>query len=125
MRFSILTLAGAFALVSGAALADDPMANTYANTVTTKSAKTGISGTLLFNADGSYSANTTGPDGKPLAYQGKWMLKDNGAAICLSPTLPNPPPTSCSPLVKHAVGDTWTVANDQGESFTVSLTAGR
>ena len=125
MRFSILALAGAFVLVSGAALADDPMANTYANTVTTKSAKTGQSGTLLFNADGSYTANTSGPDGKPFSYQGKWMLKDNGAAICLSPTLPKPPPTSCSPLVKHAVGDSWTVANDQGESFAVSLTAGR
>jgi hypothetical protein len=125
MRFSILGLAGAFVLVSGAALADDPMANTYANTVTTKSAKTGQTGTLLFNADGSYTANTTGPDGKPFSYQGKWMLKDSGAAICLSPTLPKPPPTSCSPLEKHAVGDSWTVANDQGESFAVSLTAGR
>jgi hypothetical protein len=101
------------------------MANTYANTVTTKSAKSGAAGTLLFNADGSYSANATGPDGKPLSYQGKWMLKDNGGTICLSPTLPKPPPTSCSPLQKHAVGETWNVTNDQGEAFEVSLTAGR
>jgi hypothetical protein len=125
MRLSILVLACSFMLTSGAALADDPMANTYANTVTTKSAKTGLGGTLLFNADGSYSANTTGTDGKPLSYQGKWVLKDNGATICLSPTLPNPPPTSCSPLAKHAVGDSWNVTNDQGETFGVSLTAGR
>ena len=53
------------------------------------------------------------------------MLKDNGATICLSPTLPNPPPASCSPLAKHAVGDSWNVTNDQGDSFEVSLTAGR
>jgi hypothetical protein len=125
MRLSILALACMFALVSGAALADDPMANTYANTVTTKSAKSGQGGTLLFNADGSYSANTTGADGKPLSYQGKWMLKDSGATICLSPTLPKPPPTSCSPLTKHAVGDSWNVTNDQGEIFAVSLTSGR
>lgn len=125
MRISTLACAGAFVLAASAAFADDPMANTYANTVTTKSAKTGASGTLLFNADGSYSASTTGPDGKPLAYQGKWMLKDGGATICLSPTLPNPPPPSCSPLTTHAVGESWNVTNDQGESFAVSLTAGR
>ena len=32
---------------------------------------------------------------------------------------------SCSPLQKHAVGENWTVTNDQGETFAVSLTAGR
>ncbi len=125
MRISTLALAGAFALATTAAFADDPMSNTYANTVTTKSQKTGAAGTLLFNADGSYSAATTGPDGKPFSYQGKWMLKDGGATICLSPTLPNPPPMSCSPLMKHAVGESWSVTNDQGETFDVSLTAGR
>jgi hypothetical protein len=125
MRFSTLALAGAFVLAAGAAQADDPMSNTYANTVTTKSAKTGATGALMFNADGSYSANTTGPDGKPLAYQGKWMLKDNGGTICLAPTLPKAPPPSCSPLVKHAVGDTWNVTNSEGETFAVSMTAGR
>jgi hypothetical protein len=125
MRLKMWALGCALVFASSAALADDPMSNTYSNTVTTKSQKTGATGTLMFNADGSYSANATGPDGKPLAYQGKWTLKDDGASICLSPTLPNPPPTSCSPLQKHAVGDSWSVTNDQGETFDVSLTAGR
>lgn len=129
MRFSMLALAGAFTLAATVALADDPMSNTYANTVTTKSSKTGQSGILLFNADGSYTANATGPDGKPFTYPGKWELKDNGGTICLTPQLPpntpNAPGTSCSPLVKHAVGDSWSVTNDQGETFAVSLTAGR
>jgi hypothetical protein len=125
MRHSTLALAATFALVTTAALADDPMAGTYANTVSTKSQKTGQSGTLLFNADGSYSAKATGPDGKPVAYEGKWVLKDGGATICLSPTLPNPPPASCSPLKAHNVGDNWSVTNDQGETFDVSMTAGR
>jgi hypothetical protein len=128
MRISTLALAGAFMLVAGTALADDPMSNTYGNTVTTKSAKTGATGTLMFNADGSYNAGATGPDGKPVAYQGKWTLKDGGATICLSPQLPPNSPgagTSCSPLMKHAVGDSWSVTNDQGETFAVSLTAGR
>ncbi|MBV9989951.1 MAG: hypothetical protein JOZ72_01545 [Alphaproteobacteria bacterium] len=127
MRFSTLALAGAFALAATAtgAWADDPMANTYGNTVTTKSQKTGMSGQLMFNADGSYSANGMGPDGKPMTYQGKWTLKDGGATICLSPTLPNPPPMSCTPLMKHNVGESWSVTNDQGETFDVSITAGR
>jgi hypothetical protein len=127
MRFSMLALAGAFALVATTALADDPMSNTYGNTITTKSAKSGT-GTLLFDADGTYSATATGADGKPVSYKGAWTLKDAGATICLAPQLPPNTPgaaPSCSPLVKHAVGDSWSVTNDQGETFQVSLTAGR
>ena len=129
MRISMLALAGAFLLVGTAAYADDPMANTYANTVVTKNAKTGAAGTLLFNADGSYTANGTGPDGKPLTYPGKWVTKDSGATLCLTPTLPpntpNAPGESCSPLSIHPVGEHWTVTNSVGDSFDVVLTAGR
>jgi hypothetical protein len=126
MRISTLALAGAFMLVATAASADDPMSNTYANTVTTKGA-TGA-GKLLFNADGTYDASTTTADGKPFAYKGTWALKDNGATICLTPQLPPDTPgagPSCSPLMKHAVGETWSVTNDKGETFEVSLVAGR
>ena len=129
MRLSLLALAGAFVLAGTAAYAADPMADTYANTVVTKNAKTGASGTLLFNADGSYTANATGPDGKPLSYPGKWVTKDNGATLCLTPMLPagtaNAPGQSCSPLATHPVGEHWTVTNSAGESFDVVVTAGR
>jgi len=129
MGFKTLALAGALVLLSGAAFADDPMANTYANTVTTKNAATGATATLLFNADNTYSASTTGPDGKPVAYKGGWSLKDNGGTICLTvdvpPNTPNAPKPSCSPLQKHNVGDSWSVTNDQNETYQVSLSAGR
>jgi hypothetical protein len=36
-----------------------------------------------------------------------------------------PAQTSCSPLAPHNVGDTWTITNDQGMTFTVTITAGR
>src|ERR1700712_1780521 len=88
MRISRLALAGIFALAATAAYAADPMANTYGNTVTTKNAKTGATGTLLFNADGTYTAGGTGPDGKAITYPGKWATKDAGATLCLTPTLP-------------------------------------
>ena len=129
MRNSMLALAGAFLLIATAARADDPMATTYGNTVTTKNMKTGAVGTLLFNADGTYTANGTGPDGKPITYPGKWATKDNGATLCLTPQLPasapNPPSESCSPLATHPVGEHWTVTNSTGDSFDVVVTAGR
>jgi hypothetical protein len=129
MRNSMLALAGALLLVATAARADDPMATTYGNTVTTKNIKTGAMGTLLFNADGTYTANGTGPDGKAITYPGKWATKDNGATLCLTPQLPagtaNPPTESCSPLSTHPVGQHWTVTNSMGDSFDVVVTAGR
>ncbi len=124
MRISIVALACAGALFATAAYADDPMANTYNNTVTTKNTKTGAVGTLLFNADGTYTANGTGPDGKAATYPGKWTTKDGGATLCLQPGLPNAP-ESCSPLATHAIGEHWTVTNSAGDSFDVVISAGR
>jgi hypothetical protein len=120
----MLALAGAFLLAGTAAYADDPMAVTYSNTVMTKEAKTGAVGTLLFNADGSYTANGSGPDGKPVTYMGKWATKDSGATLCLTPGVPNAT-ESCSPLSMHSIGEHWTVTNSAGQSFDVVVTAGR
>jgi hypothetical protein len=129
MRLSKLAMAGVFLCVATAAYADDPMANTYGNTVTTKNTKTGAVGTLMFNADGTYTAGGTGPDGKAMTYPGKWATKDNGATLCLTPTLPagtpNAPGESCSPLAAHPVGEHWTVTNSAGDTFDVVVTAGR
>ncbi len=128
MRFAYLALAGGLLLATTAAFADDPMANTYANTVTSKNKATGETGTLLFNADGSYTASATA-NGKQVQYPGKWTLKDGGKTICLAPQLPpntpNAPGPSCSPLEAHNVGDSWTVTNDQNQTFDITLTAGR
>jgi hypothetical protein len=127
MRFSIVALACAGAIFATAAYADDPMSNTYGNTVTTKDHKSGASSQLMFAQDGTYTANATGADGKPVSFTGEWTLKDGGSTICLAPKLPANSPgsaPSCSPLQKHAVGDSWSVTNDQGETFDVSLSAG-
>lgn len=128
MLLRTITLAGAFALAATAAYADDLMANTYGNTVMTKSHKTGAAGSLYFDQNMSYMAKTTDAKGQPINYGGAWSTKDGGNTICLTPKLPPNSPgagTSCSPLQKHAVGDHWTVTNDQGETFDVSITAGR
>ena len=128
MRISTMALASVLALAATAAYADDPMANTYANTITSKDAK-GVSASLLFDQDGSYTIKGASADGKPMTIQGnKWALKDDGKTICLTPAAPPSgpaPATTCSPLQTHAVGDSWNVTNDQGQTFNVSLTAGR
>lgn len=121
LGFAVLIAAGS------AALADDMMAGTYGNTITTKSHKTGAGATLYFNQDMSYTVKAMDAQGKPVGYGGVWSMKDANT-LCLTPTLPPNTPgagTSCSPLTKHAPGDSWTTTNDAGETFDVTLTAGR
>lgn len=128
MRIHIVALAGAAVLFATAALADDPMANTYANSVITKDKATGMTSTLLFNQDMSFTGKTTDAKGQPVTYMGTWTLKDGGSIICLTPTAPaggQAPAPSCSPLSPHNVGDSWTVTNDQHQTFDVSIVAGR
>jgi len=133
MRFRTIALsaalAGAAAMFAGAAYADDPMANTYGNTVVTKDEATGVSSKLMFNQDMSYTGETVDKDGKPVSYSGTWALKDDGKTICLTPTAPanakEAPTANCSPLEKHNVGDSWKVSNDQKQTFDVSIMAGR
>lgn len=133
MRFRTIALSaaviGVSALFAGAALADDPMANTYGNTVVTTDEATAVSSKLMFNQDLSYTGETVDKDGKPVTYSGSWALKDDGKTICLTPTAPpnakEAPTANCSPLVKHAVGDSWKVTNDQKQTFDVSIAAGR
>ena len=127
MRFSTMALICVTALFTTAAYADDMLASAYGNTVTTKSQKTGAMGKMMFNQDGSYTVSATDAKGQPISYGGKWMAKDANT-ICMTPELPAGTPgagTTCSPLSKHAVGDSWTVTNDQGETFDVSIVAGR
>ena len=129
MRASIPMIAAAFVLVAGAASADDLMATTYGNTVTTKNVKTGAVGQLFFNADGTYTAKATGANGQPVEIPGSWVVKGNGATLCMMPQMPtatpNPPAPNCSPLGVHPVGEHWTVSNDQGDSFDVVVSTGR
>jgi uncharacterized lipoprotein NlpE involved in copper resistance len=125
-----MTLAcGLLLAASGVAHADDPMAGTYGNTVLTKDRASGQSSSLFFNADGSYTGKTMDAKGQPVAYAGTWSLKDDGKTICLAPQMPagtaNPPAPSCSPLEAHKAGDSWSVTNDQKQTFDVSITAGR
>jgi hypothetical protein len=127
MRFAVIALAAGIALAATSASADDLMASTYGNTVKATDSK-GASSSFLFNQDGTYTINATGPDGKPVTVPGTWTTKDGGNTLCLQQASPpNTPPAapSCSPLSAHKVGDTWSVTNDMKQTFTVTLVAGR
>ena len=127
MRLTAIALACGFVFIANAASADDVMLNTYENSVLTKDTKTGGSATLLFNADGTYLTKATGPDGNAVEYPGKWVV--DGTNICLTPQMPanatTGPTSSCSPVTKHAVGETWSVTNNMGATFEVTLKQGR
>jgi hypothetical protein len=127
MRISMMALVCVTAMFATEAYADDLLSSAYGNTVTTKSEKTGSTSKLLFNQDGTYTTAATDAKGQPVTFGGSWTSKD-GTSVCLTPQLPAGSPgagTTCSPLSKHAVGDSWTVTNDQGETFDVSIVAGR
>lgn len=123
MRIVTLALAGAFLAFATSAQADDVMANTYANTIHTKNTANGQTGTLLFNANGTFTGSIVAGDGKTYPYGGSWAV--NSGSICLTPSAANGPGPSCSPVVAHSVGDTWTITNTAGETYEVSLAAGR
>jgi len=122
-------MAGALVLIAGTALADDPMANTYGNTVNTVEKDNGAKGKMMFNQDGTYSVSGTDAKGNPVGYNGHWTLKDGDMTICMTPDAPpdakSAPPAACAPIEKHNVGDSWTVTNDQKQTYDVSISAGR
>jgi len=129
MNLKTWALAGAMVLAAGAALADDPMANTYGNTVNTTDKASGAKGKMMFNQDGTYAVQGTGQDGKAVSYNGHWTLKDGDKTICMTPDAPpdakTAPPPACAPIEAHNVGDSWTVTNDQKQTYDVSISAGR
>lgn len=116
----------AFVLMAGAAYAeDDPMANTYSNTVQVTNAKGEVS-KLLFGQDKSYSSMTA--DGKTVT--GTWELAADKSQICYTQTDPAPAPEvkqpACAPFLgPRNVGDTWKQAGTTGEEVTVELVGGR
>ena len=120
MRVASVASTAAF-LVATAAIADDPLANFYGNTVSIMSAK-GEMGRTLINPDHTFVSYQ--PDGTPL--KGNWTV--DGAQICYTLTDPAPPAgaqnRACRPLVARNVGDTWTIIQG-GQTWTATLKAGR
>jgi hypothetical protein len=108
--------------IAGVALADDPMAGAYGNTVTVTNAK-GQTTKIVISEDKSYQA--TLPDGK--VHKGTWGLSADVTQICFTQTEPAPAADAkpaCGMLRPgKKAGDTW----DEGEGdakTTIAIIAG-
>lgn len=105
----------AVGVLAAPALADT-MTNAIGNTVTT----TGPDGATVkwhFEDGGKFSM--TAPDGSVAS--GTWEQKDG--KICVTPAGGQ---TQCAGAVEgKKVGDSWTTTNDQGQTVTVALIAGK
>jgi hypothetical protein len=115
MRYLISVLVAFFALTS-VALASDPFANYYGNTVTV----TGAAGArlVLIDADGSYTQKLAdGTESK-----GTWTV--DGDTACFNSGVADAEPY-CVPADTHAVGDTWELTAPDGTKETATLSAGR
>lgn len=120
----LLAMAAAAVVISAGVAHADPFAAAYGNTVT----QTGPDGTkkiTYVNQDGTWEQHEA--DGSVM--KGTFVWKDDHTACFTVVSPPQSDPskaTSCDDIKgTHAVGDTWTEKDDKGNSYTMSITAGR
>lgn len=111
------SVAIAAAMLAGPALAADPMASAYGNTVVIVYGD-GTTVNLYVNEDGTYTGSS--PMGESA---GTWAI--SGKQTCFTQSSPEPAPASCSPTVTKNVGDSWTGTGQGGAPVTISIQAGR
>ena len=120
----IILATAATVLFSTAALADDPFAVAYGNTVT-QTLPDGTKFTIYVNPDKTWEQSVGGKTVK-----GTYAWKD-GTNVCFTVTDPVPADPSkatfCNEIKgDHKVGDTWTeTAPDGKTAITIAITAGR
>jgi hypothetical protein len=109
----------AFALLATPALAADPMAGVYGNTVVSKGAKSTTK--MWFKADHTYTGAL--PDGTKLS--GTW--EDANSQLCVMSKEPKPPAgmeKSCGPsMAGKKAGDKWQ-EKAPDDTYEVSITPG-
>jgi hypothetical protein len=120
-----LLLVAAAVLVAAPAYAGT-MDNTYGNTVLVTNAKGEVT-TLLFEADGSYTAKGKDEKGADVTISGKWEIKDGKYCATPNPVEGQPAPVqNCSEYVDgKTVGDKWDQKGIENEAITVEIKAGR
>lgn len=111
------SVAIAAALMAGPALAADPMASAYGNTVVIVYGD-GTTVNLYVNEDGTYTGSS--PMGESA---GTWAI--SGSQTCFTQSSPEPTPPSCSKTVTKNVGDSWTGQGQGGAPVTITIQAGR
>ncbi|MEQ1929626.1 MAG: hypothetical protein ABL957_03720 [Parvularculaceae bacterium] len=118
MRKIALALAASL-LTVGAALAGDPMASRYENTVTLTDASGAVT-KIYYNHDGTMK--TVMPDGT--AGTGKWALKEGKLCVMLDQG-PTAGVESCNPLTDRKVDEEWDIPLPDGSKLKAKLVKGR
>lgn len=108
----------ALVLFAATAIASDPMASRYENTVTL----TDASGVTKIHYDKDGTMTTILPNGTKGT--GKWAMKDGKLCVTLDQG-PAAGQENCNPFVERKVGDTWDVTLADGTKAKVALIAGR
>ena len=117
-------LAAVAATLSAAVAHADPLASAYGNTVTVVGPD-GKKQINYVNQDGTWQQQNS--DGAVM--KGTFVWKDAMTA-CFTVTDPAPKDpsqaTGCQQIKgDHKVGDTWTETDPKGQTYTMSITAGR
>jgi len=124
MKRMFLAAAAATVLFSTAALADDPFAVAYGNTVT-QTLPDGTKFIVYVNADKTWQQTMGGK-----TFKGTYAWKD-ATHVCFTVTDPAPADpskaTNCNEIKgDHKVGDTWTETAPDGKTvITMTITPGR
>ncbi|MBV9993254.1 MAG: hypothetical protein JOZ72_18425 [Alphaproteobacteria bacterium] len=122
MRFET-AFAALLVLAVTPALADDPMAGYYGNTIVS----TGGLGEVHSHYRPDHSFDMVGSAfGITRTYKGTWA-EDGKGNICRTFAGDVPPNTAnplCTPLPLHKVGDSWTLKTPDGSTRALTLKAG-
>lgn len=110
-------LAATILMAASPALAADPMAAAYGNTVTIVYGD-GTTVKLFIDEGGAYTGES--PMGQS---SGTWEI--SGGQTCFTQQAPEATPPSCSPTVSKNVGDSWQGTGQGGAPVTVTIVAGR
>lgn len=110
-------IAAAIFMAAGPALAADPMASAYGNTVSIVYGD-GTTVKLFIDEGRSYTGDS--PMGQSA---GTWSI--SGGQTCFTQTSPEAAPPSCGPTVAKNVGDSWQGTGQGGAPVTISIEAGR
>ena len=117
-------MAAMAAVLSAGVAHADPFANAYGNTVTTV-LPDGSKQISYVNQDGTWEQHQA--DGTVM--KGTFVWKDDHTACftVIDPAPKDPSKAAGCQEIKgdHKVGETWTDTDPKGQSYTMSITAGR
>lgn len=119
----LLLATAVFAAAATAALAGDPYAGYYGNTVNITS-PSGKTDKAFVNPDGTWERKNA--DGSTM--KGTYKVAPDGKTACFTQTEPPPAPDqkpACFPTDSRKAGDNWETKDDKGNVTKWSITAGR